>query len=98
MRTTRTTVRFSSPFLLYGFDAPQPAGEYIVDQDDELIEGISWVAYRRVATFIHLPAIRAGTMTRQIIQIDPADLEAALEKDREVSTDATPTEPQRPTP
>lgn len=97
MRTTRSIVRFSSPFLLHGFDGPQPAGEYYVDQDDELIEGISWLAYRRVATFIHLPAIRTGTMTRQIVQIDPADLEAALEKDGEVATGATATEPQTPT-
>jgi hypothetical protein len=60
MRTTRITVRLSSPFLLYGFEAPQPGGEYIVDQDDELIEGISWPAYRRIATFIHLPAVQFG--------------------------------------
>ena len=34
-RTTQTIVRFSSAFLLPGFDAPQPAGEYRVDQDEE---------------------------------------------------------------
>lgn len=86
MRTSRTTVRFLHPFLLYGFDAPQPAGEYVIDQDEELIEGISWPAYRRIATFIHLPAIHLGVRPNQIMQIDPADLEAALRKDREVST------------
>ncbi|PWJ78347.1 hypothetical protein C7441_11612 [Pseudaminobacter salicylatoxidans] len=86
MRTTRRTVRFSSPFLLYGFDAPQPPGEYFIDQDDEEIEGLSWLAYRRVATFIHLPAITSGVRTHQVVQIDAADLEAALRKDGEVST------------
>ena len=48
-RTTQSLVRFSSPFLLYGFDTPQPAGEYRIEHDDELIEGLSWLAYRRVA-------------------------------------------------
>lgn len=81
-RTTQSVVRFSSPFLLYGFDAPQPAGEYRIEQDDELIEGLSRLAYRRVATFIHLPAIAPGQRPKQMVQIDPADLEAALEKDQ----------------
>lgn len=85
IRTSQVVVRFSSAFLLDGFDAFQPAGDYRIDQDDELIEGISWLAYRRVATFIHLPAIQTGSRPRQMVQIDPADLEAALEKDREQS-------------
>ncbi|MGP2491060.1 hypothetical protein ACTDI4_05465 [Mesorhizobium sp. PUT5] len=89
MRTTRSIVRFSAPFLLYGLDAPLPAGEYYVDQDDEVIEGASWTAYRRVATFIHLPAIHTRTMTRQVLQIDHADLEAALVKDGGTSTALT---------
>ena len=82
-RTPRFAVRFSSEFLLYGFDAPWPAGKYEVEQDEELIEGVSSVAYRRVATFIHLPATCVQSLTRQMIPIDPADLEAALAKDRE---------------
>jgi hypothetical protein len=81
VRTTRSIVRFTSAFLLYGFDAPQPAGEYQIEYDEEPI-GAS-VAYRRVATFIHLPAITVGSLTRQMVSIDPADLEAALVKDRE---------------
>jgi hypothetical protein len=72
--------------LLRGFDAPQPAGEYRIEQDEEPIEGVSWLAYRRVATFIHLPAIAARSLTRQVVQIDPADLEAALKKDRRESS------------
>ena len=44
-------------FLLPGFDAPQPAGDYRVDQDEELIEAFSRLAWRRVGAFIHLPAI-----------------------------------------
>ena len=80
-RTTQTVVRFSSAFLLPGFDAPQPAGEYRVDQDEESIDGLSRLAWRRVAAFIHLPAIAMQIPTQQMVPINPADLDAALEKD-----------------
>lgn len=55
-RTTQITVRFSSAFELPGFEEPQPAGEYRVDHDEEQIDGISWIAWRRVGTFLHLSA------------------------------------------
>ena len=84
-RTTQTVVRFSSAFLLPGFDAPQPAGEYLVDQDEESIDGLSRLAWRRVAAFIHLPAIALQVPTQQMVPINPADLDAALEKDHQKS-------------
>jgi hypothetical protein len=80
-RTTQTVVRFSSAFLLPGFDAPQPAGEYRVDQDEESIDSLSRLAWRRVAAFIHLPAIAMQVPTHQMVPINPADLDAALEMD-----------------
>lgn len=81
VRTTRSTVRFSSEFLLHGLDGPQPPGEYRVDYDEEQIEGISFLAFRRVATFLHLPAIATGHSTRQMVPVDADELEAALAKD-----------------
>lgn len=81
-RTTETTIRFSSAFRLAGHDDPQPPGEYRVDNQEELIEGIGRLAWRRVATFIHLPAIQSQVTTRQMVPIDPADLDAALKKDQ----------------
>jgi hypothetical protein len=81
-RTTQTVVRFSSPFILPGFDAAQPAGDYRVDQDEELMEVSSRLAWRRVAAFIHLPAIAMQLPTQQMVPMNPADLDAALEKDR----------------
>ncbi|MEX0953892.1 MAG: hypothetical protein WDZ83_01620 [Rhizobiaceae bacterium] len=85
IRTTQSVVRFSSAFLLPGIDAQQPAGEYRVDHDEELIEGISRLAWRRVGAFIHLPAIAVRSSTQQMVPIDPADLEVALQKDIEQS-------------
>ena len=84
-RTTQTVVRFSSAFLLPGFDAPQPAGEYRVDQDEESIDGLSRLAWRRVAAFIHLPAIALQVPTQQMVPINPADLDTALELDLQTS-------------
>jgi hypothetical protein len=82
-RTTQTSVRFSSAFDLPGFDQRQPAGDYRVDFDEEQIEGTSRLAWRRVGTFIHLPAIATQASIRQTVPIKPADLDAALQKDQQ---------------
>ncbi len=84
-RTTPTVVHFNAAFALPGLDAPQPPGDYRVDIDEEPLEGASRVAWRRVATFIHLPAISARELSRQMVPIDAASLEAALDKDRRQS-------------
>ena len=80
-RTTRKTIRFHSAFSLPGFDVPLPPGEYLVEHDEEPIEAGSRLAWRRVATFIHLPAISVRGLLQQMVPIDPAFLEAALEQD-----------------
>lgn len=82
VRTLQTTVSFSSAFTLPGFDAPQPAGSYRVDHDEEAIEGVSHIAWRRTATFIHLPGVGMPAAKREMVPITQADLDAALDKDR----------------
>ena len=52
MRTPRQTFTFDQPFSLSMLDEVQPAGTYNVDLDEELIEGLSFLAYPRVATTI----------------------------------------------
>jgi hypothetical protein len=84
-RTTQTVVHFSSDFQLPGFDAPQPAGDYRVDHDEERVEEISRLAWRRIGAFIYLPAIGAHVSMQQMVPINPADLEAALAMDLEQS-------------
>ena len=81
-RTTRKTVRFDSAFAPPGFDTPLPPGEYLVDHDEEPVEAGSRLAWRRVATFVHLPAISVRGLTQQMVPIDPAFLETALKQDR----------------
>lgn len=77
MRTTRSSVTFRSPFRLKGFKAPEPPGVYAVETDEEVIEGNDRTTYVRVATLLYIEA--GGTI--RTVTVDPADLQAALERD-----------------
>jgi hypothetical protein len=81
MRTTSRTVSFTRPFVLSGLDGVQPAGTYTVETDEELIQELSFPAYRRIATVIFLPSRPGGSMSAQIVDVDPLELQAALERD-----------------
>ncbi|MBB4192131.1 hypothetical protein GGE45_003206 [Rhizobium aethiopicum] len=85
-RTTDTIVRFSAPFALPDLVGEMPpAGDYKIEQDEEPIEGLSWLAYCRVATYIHLPSIAEGNRLRRIVRIEPTALADLL-----AATNATP--------
>jgi hypothetical protein len=79
-RSLSKTVVFNRPFLLKGVDRTLPAGSYRVVTDEELIDGISFLAYRRVATVIFVPAA-IGASSVEMVTIDPLDLQAALDRD-----------------
>jgi hypothetical protein len=79
-RSLSKTVVFNRPFLLKGVDRMLPAGSYRVVTDEELIDGISFPAYRRVATMIFVPAAIGGSSV-EMVTIDPRDLQAALDRD-----------------
>jgi hypothetical protein len=81
-RTTETIVTFRRPFTLAALEGAQPAGTYRVETDEERLDGLSFDAFLRVATMLHLPAMSATGARRQVITIDPAELAAALEADR----------------
>ncbi|HLM38004.1 MAG TPA: hypothetical protein VK434_00245 [Microvirga sp.] len=76
-RTTTRTVTFARPFSLLGLDGLQPAGTYTVQTDEEPIEGLSFLAYRRVATVIFLPLRHGGAGSFQAIPVTPEALDAA---------------------
>jgi hypothetical protein len=71
-RTRRESVSFARPFRINGIDRLLPAGAYEVITDEEMIEGLSFASFRRVATMIMVPAPRGSAM--EMISIDPADL------------------------
>jgi hypothetical protein len=82
IRTTRTTVSFSQPFKLKDLDDIQPAGDYLLDTDEELIEGLSRLGYRRVATLLHLPSTSRPQGRTELVSVNPAELDAVLASDR----------------
>ena len=81
IRTTSKTVTFTKPFALREIDSILPAGTYTVDTDEELIGDRSIVAYRRVATMIHVQ--RNGVA--QVFRIDPVELDADLMRDADLT-------------
>ena len=67
-------------------DERQPPGTYEVETDEEPLEGLSFLAYRRVATAIRIPMAGRGAGSSQTFPIDPRDLEAARARDFLVET------------
>jgi hypothetical protein len=78
-RTTNKTVTFHRPFYLKGVDRLLPPADYRVMTDEELIEALSFPAYRRVSTAIFVPAPSGSAV--EMVTIDPLDLQAAQELD-----------------
>jgi len=84
-RTTRETVTFMKPFILGDFDEVLAPGSYVVDTDEDLLQGLSFDAYVRVLTIIQLPDKSGNTLLSRALTIDPHELDAALMRDRESS-------------
>ncbi|WP_247772898.1 hypothetical protein [Bradyrhizobium sp. 192] len=58
------------------------SGEYVVLTDEEQIEGLSKIAYRRVETLHQMPARSASQLLIQSYAISQTELDAALMKGR----------------
>jgi hypothetical protein len=80
-RTTETTVTFCRPFTLLSVEGAQPAGTYRLVTEEEQIPGLSFTAFRRTATLLHLPADPAPGATRQVVSVSPDELAEALASD-----------------
>jgi len=86
MRSTTLILRFGHPFRLAPLEHEQPAGSYRLVTEEERLEGLSFDAYKRVATLLYLPALPTlGTPTsgraREVIDVDPAELAMAVVAD-----------------
>ncbi|MDH3234306.1 MAG: hypothetical protein OEQ29_12375 [Alphaproteobacteria bacterium] len=87
VRTSKKTMTFRRPFVLGGLDEVLPAGAYSVETDEELLEGISFPAYRRVLTLIRLHAKSGNPHLSRALTIDPNELDAALKRDQAPADD-----------
>ena len=85
-RTSKKTVTFNNPFVIGNLKEIQAAGEYLIETDEELIEGLSFNAYRRVLTLFHLHERPNQPGIKSTLTIAPAELETALARDQEITS------------
>jgi hypothetical protein len=86
MRSRRETVTFQHPFRIKGIDCLLPPGGYEVITDEEMIEGLSFASFRRVATMIMVPAAPRG-LTMEMVSISSIALSDARRVDASAPCD-----------
>jgi hypothetical protein len=84
-RSRRETVTFRHPFRIRGIDRQLPAGAYEVITDEEMIEGLSFASFRRVATMIMVPAAGQRNSAMEMVSIGSIDLSDAQRIDASAS-------------
>jgi hypothetical protein len=87
IRSRREIVTFKHPFQIRGIDRLLPAGAYEVITDEEMIEGLSFASFRRVATMIMVPAAASRGSTMEMISIGSVDLSDAQRIDASAPND-----------
>lgn len=81
MRTRRETVIFKHPARIKGIERLLPAGAYEVVTDEEMIEGLSFPSFRRIATMIMVPGAPPHHHSMEMIEIGSVDLADAQHRD-----------------
>lgn len=81
-RTSVSHVTFAQPFLLEGVADPFPAGTYRVEIDEELLQGVSFPAYRRVGVVMQQMTDPPQPDMPVISLSDPRQLDRVLMIDR----------------
>lgn len=80
-RTQHSSIHFNRPFRLPDTEEIFAAGDYDVDEEEVLIEGFSRLAYRRVATFIKVPATIENQYRMRLLAIEPEELDRIIKLD-----------------
>lgn len=81
IRTTRKTVTFVRAFTLSPIDEVLDPGDYEIETDEEQLDGLSYLAYRRLVTFVHLPAKAGHPGVTRTLSIDPNEFDVAVTRD-----------------
>lgn len=81
IRSRRETVTFKHPFRIRGIERLLPAGAYEVVTDEETIEGLTFSAYRRIATMITVPTEAPHLGAMEMLSIGSVDLANAQAAD-----------------
>ncbi|WP_170474653.1 hypothetical protein [Ruegeria arenilitoris] len=85
-RSSSSLVTFSNPFSLCGYPDELPAGEYEVIVEEELLQGLSFEAYRRTGTYLTVQSKSSKPGRTEMRPIDPKDLELAFKHDQTLAT------------
>lgn len=85
IRTTEQVVTFFNTFCFSCLDEQLPAGDYKIQTDEELIQGLSFVSFRRIDTIIYLRGKHGMPEETRSLSIDPDELNALLKKDTQRS-------------
>jgi hypothetical protein len=83
--SSQKSVTFAHSFSLSGIDGIFAPGTYRVEETREPVEGLSFIGYRRTKTTIELPEPNVTYQARQIVEVEPTDLEAALARDAKLT-------------
>ena len=84
-RSRREIVTFRHPFRIEGIDRLLAAGAYEVITDEEMIEGLSFASFRRVATMIMVPVAAPRSSAMEMISIGSVALSDAQRIDASAS-------------
>ncbi|QEE37458.1 hypothetical protein FTO60_16950 (plasmid) [Octadecabacter sp. SW4] len=84
-RSTKTSVTFANPFSLPGYVGELPAGEYEVLVEEELLQGLSFEAWRRTSTLLTVRGSGNRAGRTELRAISDSDLKAALNRDAVVA-------------
>jgi hypothetical protein len=87
IRSRKEMITFKHPFQIRGVDRLLPAGAYEVITDEEMIEGLSFASFRRIATMIMVPAAASRGSTMEMISIGSVDLSDAQRIDASAPND-----------
>ena len=80
MRSIRSTVTFSNPFTLSGYP-----GDYEVLVEEKLLQGVSFEAYRRTATYLTVRGRGSHAGRSELRVISESDLKEALSRDQDAT-------------
>ena len=81
-RISKQLVTFRSPFFLESLEEEWPAGKYTIETEEEPLDSVSFLAFRRISTTMIIHAKHGQRTTTRFISIDPAELAAAQARDQ----------------
>ncbi|WP_410217099.1 hypothetical protein, partial [Paracoccus sp. (in: a-proteobacteria)] len=80
-RSSTSIVEFTHPFILPGSGDRFPPGRYEVLVEEELLEGLSFPAFRETAAYLIIYGKRPGSGPKEMRSISSAALAMALQRD-----------------